>query len=610
MGRPKGSKNKKAETTIKKSARRITQPGLKIAADFDDEIAFLSNPKLKKAGVPIEFTAEQIMEISKCAQDPIYFIEHYIKIVNLDEGLMQITLRDYQKDIIATYKDNRYVICKLPRQTGKTTCTTGYILWYVLFQQHKTVGVLAQKEKIANEILAKIKLAYENLPMFIQQGVLEWNKSTIAMENGCRIICETTSSGSIRGFMINLLYLDEFAHVPSNVADEFFTSVWPTISSGKTSQMIMTSTPNGMNMFYKFWQEAVKQKTKPEEWNGFVAKEVQYTAVPGRDEKWAAQERRILGERKFAQEVLCEFIGSSHTLISGKKLRELTTKDPIKVEMETRLKVYQDPIPNHAYVLSADPSEGKELDYHCFTIFDVTTDVWTIVAKFRDNEIDTLLFASSIYQAAIHYNNAYCIVENNSIGALVLKELVEELDYDNCFFSLAYQGDQTVQQTAKAKIPGVKSTKRTKMQGCNKLKLLVETNQLLVEDFDMVEELSTFVLQKTGQYAAESGYNDDTVSTLWLFSWLTNQTVFKDITDLNLRKKLYAERLVRMEEQMPAMPVIESNAYRPVPMRKVGNDLWLDSSMSMDDALEHIRDFNNINTRDTPDPEDGGMSSW
>jgi hypothetical protein len=609
MARPKGSKNTK--TTVAKAVkRRIQRPDIKIPDDYHEEIAFLSNPRIKKAGVPIEFTPEQIMEIAKCADDPIYFIEKYIKIITVDEGLVPIVLRDYQKDIILAYKENRYVICKLPRQTGKTTCTTGFILWYVLFQQHKTVGILAQKEKIANEILTKIKLAYEHLPMFIQQGVMEWNKSTIAIENGCRIICETTSSGSIRGFAINLLYLDEFAHVPTNIADEFFTSVWPTISSGESSKMIMTSTPNGMNMFYKFWQDAIKQFKKPEEWNGFVAKEVHYSVVPGRDAKWAARELNILKERKFAQEVLCEFIGSSHTLISGKKLRELAVRDPEKLELDSMLKVYQDPIPNHAYVLSADPSEGKELDYHCFTIFDVTTDVWSVAAKFRNNEIDTLLFASSIYQSALHYNNAYCIVENNSIGALVLKELVEELDYDNCFFSLAYQGDQTVSQTAKAKIPGVKTTKRTKMQGCNKLKLLLETNQLIVEDFDMVEELSTFVLQKTGTYAAEPGYNDDTVSTLWLFAWLTNQTVFKDITDLNLRRKLHSERLHRMEEQMPAMPIIESNAYRKVPIEKVGNDLWLDSSMGFDDALEIIRDFNNINTREKPDPEDGGMSSW
>jgi hypothetical protein len=608
MARPVGSKNKNSKPKVAK--RRITQPGLVIAADFDEEISFLSNPRIKKTGVPIEFAPEQMMEIAKCADDPIYFIEKYIKIITVDEGLVPIVLRDYQKDIILAYKDNRYVICKLPRQTGKTTITTGFILWYVLFQQHKTVGILAQKEKIANEILTKIKLAYEHLPMFIQQGVMEWNKSTIAIENGCRIICETTSSGSIRGFAINLLYLDEFAHVPTNIADEFFTSVWPTISSGESSKMIMTSTPNGMNMFYKFWQDAVKQHNNPEEWNGFVAKEVHYSVVPGRDAKWAARELNILKERKFAQEVLCEFIGSSHTLISGKKLRELAYKDPIKSEMEHSLKVYQDPIPNHAYVLSADPSEGKELDYHCFTVFDVTLDVWTVSAKFRNNSIDPMLFASSIYQAALHYNNAYCIVESNAIGADVLKELVRELDYDNCFFSLVLQGDQTVEQTAKAKIPGVKTSKRTKMQGCNKLKLLLESNQLIVEDFEMIEELSTFVLQKTGTYAAEPGYNDDTVSTLWLFAWLTNQTVFRDITDLNLRMKLHSERLQRMDEQMPAMPVIESNAYKKVPLQKVGNDLWLDAGTSYEDAIDIIRDFGNISTRNKPDPEDGGMSSW
>jgi len=505
-----------------KKAKQVRQK------EKENPYAFMNNPRLKKVGVKVPWTNEQVKEYMLCQADPTYFIEHYVKVITLDAGLTDIKLWDFQKEVIETYHNNRFVIFRCPRQAGKTTITVGYILHYVLFQEHKNVGILAQKEKTANEILNRIQIAYQHLPLFMQQGVEEWNKSSITLENGCRILCEATSSGAIRGFTLNFLYLDEFAHVPGNIAEDFFTSVFPTISSGKSSKIIMTSTPNGLNLFYKFWEDAMKEKKDPKNWNSFKAIEARWQDVPGRDQAWADQQLKILGERKFNQEVLCEFLGSSNTLISGKKLRELAFISPSKMLFDDRMSIYEEPLKDHSYVLSGDPSQGKGLDYSSFTIFDVTTAPWRVAAKFRDNTVDDTIFANYIYLAAQHYNNAYVIIENNDIGGTVLHQLISDLEYENCFFSMTGELQEvTVTQASKAKIPGVKTTKKVKTQGCVKLKTLIENDQIILNDFDIVSELSTFVLSKTKQYQAEEGYHDDTTSTLWLFAWLSAQPVFK-----------------------------------------------------------------------------------
>lgn len=535
-----------------------------------DEVGYLKNPKIKKPGVKIPMTAAQVTEFGKCARSAEYFIENYMKTITLDDGITGIKLWNFQKKAIKTYQQERFVIFKCPRQQGKTTITVGFILWFVLFQKAKTVGVLAQKEKTALEILGRIKMAYEQLPMWIQQGVVEWNKQSIRLENDCRILAEATASGAIRGFTINLLYLDEFAHVPPNIAEDFFTAVYPTISSGKTSKIILTSTPNGLNLFYRFWMDAIKKDTDPKHWNGFHAISARWQDVPGRDQAWADQQKAIL-KGKYEQEIETEFLGSSGTLIDGRTLRNLAHINPIQDMLDNKFQMYEQPITGHLYVLSADPSKGTGLDYSTFSVFDVTTSPWRVVGKFRDNKTDELIFPNYIQQAAMFYNNAYVIIENNEMGALVAHNLVYELEYDNVFYSMAdSNAEVTASQSGKAKVIGLKATKKSKMQGCQRLKTLIETQQLIVQDFDCISELSTFVLKKNGQYAAEETYHDDMVSNLWLFAWLTAQPVFKDVSDVNLRERLFDAQTSSLAEQMPPSPIIEDAKNQGRPMF----DIW------------------------------------
>lgn len=954
-GRPKKQPTITKIDTKDKTNSSNTSESVILTEDYN----FASNIRLKKVGVKVALTAAQVKEYKKCADDPVYFIEKYVKFMTLDKGITNVSLYDFQKDLINTYHDNRMVIVKCGRQLGKTSTTTGYLLHYILFNEDKTAAVLAQKEKVANEILSKIKMAYEYIPLWMQQGVVSWNATSIELENGCRILCESTSSGSIRGFTIscitgdslvdiringknkkisiyelesilansskynrvltntgyyyesnfseqqiyknllqingkglfsrsnqrnssyntpflggkqstgqfeasfsqssfisssiidendreknetqnviclsydeiwetgeivkigpqfkktiietifdsyvrdserknknsdnqrqtiisfireeiirrtqkedirnedwikernfsfrraqdahsssikrkiekqrtysqnkpqsgknqkncietyrdekvrsdapkdvsscqgensleqrievktkngykpfrgmkvtyqqevikliaegydltctpnhliytedgwkeakhtlnnkiyttkgwkkvenlsingystvydlteveeehsffandilvhNCLYLDEFAHVPSHVAEDFFTAVYPTISSGKKSKIIITSTPFGLNMYYRFWMDALKKKKDPKNWNGFVPFEMHWTQVPGRTKDWAEQQRKILGEHKYAQDIEAEFLGSSNTLINGKTLRNLVFVPEIESMFEDSLKVYEKPIKRHTYVISADPSQGKGLDYSAFTVFDVTEAPYQVVARFRNNLTEDIMFANYIVTAAKHYNDAYVIVENNDIGALVLNHIIQEFDYDNLFYSYTDKGnfgEISAGQGVQAKVPGVRTTRKIKTQGCSKLKTIIENQQIILNDFDIISELSTFVLDKTKQYNAEEGYHDDMVSTLWIFAWLTAQPLFKEISDLNLRARLFAERERLAEESLPPVPVIQSNNYKPSPLSidKSTGTIWINSEQTFDEAIEQLNDW-------------------
>ena len=245
----------------------------------DKKGGYLGNPNLKPAGVGIEFTKEQVQEYLKCSQDPIYFIKKYVKIVSLDEGLVPFELYPYQEDIVNTVHNNRFSIAKLPRQSGKSTTMVSYILHYILFNQSMNVAILANKQATAREILSRLKLAYEYLPLWLQQGIVEWNKGSIELENGSRIIASSTSASAVRGGSFNMIFLDEFAHVPQNIAEEFFSSVYPTITSGQSTKVLMVSTPNGLNLFYHYWRGATK---KPGEHgkNEYIPIEVHWSQVP------------------------------------------------------------------------------------------------------------------------------------------------------------------------------------------------------------------------------------------------------------------------------------------------------------------------------------------
>ena len=265
---------------------------------------YLGNPLLKKANVKIDFTPEQVKEFIKCKNDPIYFTKTYVQIVSLDEGLVPFKMWDFQEELIRKFHKSRFNIAKLPRQTGKSTTVVSYLLHYLIFNDSVNVGILANKASTARDLLARLATAYENLPKWIQQGVVVWNKGNIELENGSKILAASTSASAVRGMSFNIIFLDEFAFVPNHIADSFFASVYPTITSGKSTKVIIISTPQGMNHFYKMWQDAVNGR------NDYTYHEVHWSQVPGRDAKWKEETIKNTSQRQFTQEFECEFLGS------------------------------------------------------------------------------------------------------------------------------------------------------------------------------------------------------------------------------------------------------------------------------------------------------------
>jgi len=425
-----------------------------------------------------------------------------------------------------------------------TTTVVGYLLWYILFDEGKLVAILANKAKTSREILDRIKFAYEQIPIWMQQGITAWNKGDIELENKCRIIADSTSGSAARGYTIHFLYLDEFAFVPNNVADDFFTSVFPTISSGTTSKILISSTPNGMNHFYRIWKEA------EEGVNGFHFIEANWRQVPGRDDAWAAGQRRVLGEQKYMQEMECTFLGSAGTLISAAALGSMAFSRPIDLKFDGKLEIYEEPVPGNFYVMAVDSSRGQALDYSAFLVINTSKEPFTIAAKYRNNTISPMHFPDVLVQTAKHYNEAYLLIENNDVGAQVADLTFYELEYDNMFHGEEANGRYYLTQ-GRAKQLGIKTTKRSKRQGCNSLKELIENQRLLIQDFNVIEELSTFVMKRDQTYAAEEGSNDDLAMCLVIFAWLTSQPYFRDLTSFDIRQRLYEEKMKQIEEEMP-----------------------------------------------------------
>ena len=384
---------------------------------------YLGNPNLKKANVQQEWTKHELQEYANCMEDPIYFIQNYVRIVSLDEGLIPFKMYPFQKEMVGTFHNNRFTICKLPRQSGKSTVMVSYLLHYALFNPAVNIAILANKAATARDLLGRLQLAYEHLPKWLQQGVMSWNKGSLELENGSKILASSTSASAVRGGSYNIIFLDEFAYVPSNVAEQFFSSVYPTISSGKTTKVMIVSTPHGMNMFYKIWTEAEEKR------NSYIPIEVHWSEVPGRDEKWKKETIANTSEQQFNTEFECEFLGSIDTLISPSKLRTLTYKTPI--QSNAGLDVYEQPKEGNTYLLTADVSRGTSNDYSAYIVFNVSQVPYRIVAKFRDNEIKPLIFPQKIYQVAKAYNQAFVLVEVNDIGEQVANALQYDMEYDN-----------------------------------------------------------------------------------------------------------------------------------------------------------------------------------
>jgi len=505
---------------------------------------YLGNPNLKKANTPIEFTEEQVIEFLKCKEDPVYFANNYIKIVSLDEGLTQFHPYHFQEKLINNFHNNRFNICKMPRQTGKSTTVVSYLLHYALFNDSVNIGILANKASTARELLARLAIAYENLPRWMQQGILVWNKGNIELENGSKILAASTSASAVRGMSFNILFLDEFAFVPNHVADSFFASVYPTITSGKNTKVIIVSTPHGMNHFYRLWHDAEKQK------NEYVPTDVHWSEVPGRDEEWKEQTIKNTSEQQFKIEFECEFLGSIDTLIAPSKLRSLVYEAP--QTSNAGLDVYQDPIKDHDYVVTVDVARGVGEDYSAFVCVDITEFPHKVVAKYRNNDIKPMLFPNVIYEIAKSYNNAFILCEVNDVGDQVASLLHYDLEYQNVLMcSMRGRAGQIVGQgfSGKKTQLGVKMSKTVKKVGSLNLKTMIEENKLLFNDLDIISELTTFI-SKNNSFEAEDGCNDDLAMCLVIYAWLVAQDYFKELTDQDIRKRLYEEQKNQIEQDM------------------------------------------------------------
>jgi hypothetical protein len=527
---------------------------------------YRDNPNLKRVGVKQSYTQEQFDEYVKCAKDPLYFAK-WIKIITLDEGLVPFTMYDFQKDMIRTFHDNRFVIVKCPRQVGKTTTAVAYLLWTILFQDSQTVAVLANRSKTAIGILGKLQLAYENLPQWLQQGVVEWNKSRIELENGSVIIADSTSSAASRSGSFNIVFLDEFAFVPSNIASEFITSVYPVITAGTKTKILMVSTPNGMNLFYKYWNDAVNKR------NNYVPFEIHWSQVPGRDEEWKEETIKNTSEHQFRQEFETEFLGSTNTLISGLKLQQMAYQQPI-AEHEM-MKIYKAPVKDekpHLYGIFVDVSEGKGLDSSAFSVIDLTTMPYEQVATYKSSSISPLLFPTAIYDAARLYNDAYILIEINNTPQIA-DILHSDLEYENVW--KIFTGNKKPQQLsggfARGVQLGLKMSTQVKRIGCSNLKTLVEGNKLVINDFDTISELTTFVATKSS-FAAEPEANDDMVMGLVMFSWATTQKYFREIVAHDIRKQLQLENLNQIDEETLPAPIIEDGFEHDFMLS--GGDVW------------------------------------
>ena len=505
---------------------------------------YLGNPNLKKANTEIQFTEENVKEFLKCKDDPVYFARKYIKIVNVDEGLVPFNMWPFQEKLINNFHKNRFNICMMPRQTGKSTTSVSYLLHYAIFNDNINIGILANKAATARDLLGRLQTAYENLPKWMQQGIVAWNKGSMDLDNGSKIMAASTSAAAVRGMTFNIIFLDEFAFVPNHIADDFFSSVYPTISSGKSTKIIIVSTPKGMNHFYRMWHDAERGK------NEYKPTEVHWSEVPGRDAKWKAQTIANTSEQQFKVEFECEFLGSVDTLIAPSKLKAMAYNDP--VQTNGHLMVYETPIKKRDYIITVDVARGISKDYSAFVVFDITEFPYRVVAKYRDNEIKPMLFPSVIMDVALAYNEAFVLCEVNDIGDQVASILQYDLEYENVLMcAMRGRSGQIVGTgfSGKKTQLGVKMSVTVKKVGCSNLKTLIEEDKLQILDYDIISELTTFV-QKRQSFEAEEGCNDDLAMCLVIFSWLVAQEYFKEMTDNDVRKRIYEEQKNQIEQDM------------------------------------------------------------
>ena len=513
-----------------------------------EKSAYLGNQNLRRKGTKQAWSEDQVREWIKCKNDPIYFIENYVRIVTLDHGLQLMKLRFYQKEMVQRFVDHTRNVVVLPRQSGKSTIFAAFACWYIIFHKHKTCAILAHKAATAREILGRVQLAYEHLPKWMQQGVVEWNKGSFVLENGSQVLAAATSASSIRGFTINLLFMDEVAHIPGDLFQEFFKSVYPTISSGKSSKIIMVSTPNGVNHFYDIVEKARTRQSS------FVLSQYSWRDVPGYDEEWAKQQIADTSQRDFDQEFNCRFMGASNTLLDGPTVERLFQSteaiQPVAIKYDGRFRIYEEPKEDHVYMAIVDPSEGVEQDYSAISVIDITEYPMKQIAVFRCNRTSELLLAPIAESVGRYYNDAYILVESNK-GSVVLYSLNFEFEYDNL---LNYRPNRQTNSNAKNQIGvsrklGIETTKLVKRVGCSRVKEMIESRKLDIADHQTAMEFLSFI-EKGNSYEADDGKTDDIVMTLVLFAFYANTPDFNEYQGKLFSREYVRDRLREIHDEL------------------------------------------------------------
>ena len=504
--------------------------------------SYLGNPNVKRDGVLQQWTPDLLQEYKKCMDSPVYFVENYVKVISLDDGMVPFVLYPYQKDMFKQFQENRFNVVLACRQSGKSISACAYLLWYVLFNPEKTVAILANKGATAREMLNRITLMLENIPFFLQPGSKALNKGSLEFSNNSRIIAAATSGSSIRGMSVNLLYLDEFAFVER--AAEFYTSTYPVISAGKDTKVIVTSTANGIgNQFHKIWEGAVQQI------NEFKSFRVDWWDVPGRDEKWKEQTVANTSQLQFDQEFGNTFFGTGDTLINADTLLNLRAKPPKRYMEGGLLKIYEEPVKDHDYVMTVDVSKGRGQDYSTFTLIDISVRPFAQVAVYRNNTISPLLFPNVIYKYAKPYNDAYVVVESNDQGSVVCNGLYHDLEYENVH----------VESSVKANAIGIEINRKTKRLGCSAIKDILETKRLTINDDSTILEISTF--EAKGQsYEASEGNHDDLMMNLVLFGYFVSTQYFSDMTDINLKQMMFEQKMQEIENDVVPFGFIDDGS--------------------------------------------------
>ncbi len=527
--------------------------------NFEKE-TYLGNAQVKKDGVQQAWTKKDIKEYQKCMKDPVYFAEKYGKVINLDRGLVPFEMYPYQKKMFEHFESSRFSIVLACRQSGKSISSCMYILWYALFHADQTIAVLANKGATAREMLARITLALENVPFFLQPGTKALNKGSLEFSNNSRIIAAATSGSSIRGLSVNLLFLDEFAFVEN--AAQFYTSTYPVISSGKTSRVIITSTANGIgNTFHKIYEGAVQET------NEFKSFRVDWWDVPGRDDEWKQQTISNTSELQFQQEFGNTFFGTGNTLIAADALLNMKASMPLEDKGDVR--IYEQPKSGHDYIMTVDVAKGRGQDYSTFNIIDITQTPFKQVAIYKNNLVSPILFPSVIHKWAKTYNDAYVIVESNDAGSVVANGLYYDIEYENVH----------VESMIKANAIGVTMNRKIKQIGCSNLKDLIEENKLELLDIDTISECSTFEA-KGNSFEASSGNHDDLVMNLVMFAWYVGTESFINQSDLSIRQMLYDEKIKAIEEEITPVGFIDDGIENE--KREVnGGDVWFETRTGM-----------------------------